>query len=161
MTSVSSLPSSALNASKAALAAAIADNTDSNDDASKATDGASQPPNLTVDTKAQDESEDKEPGEIQEVNMETQAEEIRTVFNDPERFNVKVIIAPLSPDLLHAYSHLPASSLLTLDIMVRFSCNKGAKPSSDAKRGLPPDTVHTKHGCSRRLDGRHQTCHYL
>jgi len=89
MTSISSLPSSALNASKAALAAAIADNTDSNDDASKATDGASQPPNLTVDTKAQDELEDKEPGEIQEVNMEAQAEEIRTVFNDPERFNVK------------------------------------------------------------------------
>jgi len=30
-----------------------------------------------------------EPGEIQEINMEAQAEGIRTVFNDPTNFNVK------------------------------------------------------------------------
>ncbi|KAH8835896.1 eukaryotic translation initiation factor 4E class I [Flagelloscypha sp. PMI_526] len=31
----------------------------------------------------------EEPGEIQEVNMEAQADTIRTVFNDPTNFNVK------------------------------------------------------------------------
>ena len=31
-----------------------------------------------------------EQGEIQEVNMESQAESIRTVFSDPTNFNVKV-----------------------------------------------------------------------
>jgi translation initiation factor 4E len=31
-----------------------------------------------------------EPGEIQEVDMQAQAETIRTVFSDPKNFNVKV-----------------------------------------------------------------------
>ena len=33
---------------------------------------------------------DLEPGEIQEVDMQAQADNIRTVFNDPTNFNVKV-----------------------------------------------------------------------
>lgn len=34
--------------------------------------------------------EDLEPGEIQEIDMESQADSIRTVFSDPTNFNVKV-----------------------------------------------------------------------
>lgn len=62
MTSVLSGPS--LMASRAAVTAALADQKDANDTA--------------------------EPGEIQEVDMQAQAEDIRTVFNDPSNFNVKV-----------------------------------------------------------------------
>ena len=51
-------------ASRAAVTAALADQKDANDTA--------------------------EPGEIQEVDMQAQAEDIRTVFNDPSNFNVKV-----------------------------------------------------------------------
>ncbi|KAI0788586.1 eukaryotic translation initiation factor 4E class I [Abortiporus biennis] len=58
MSSPSTLPSAALQASKAALAAAIAEN-------------------------------QKELGEIQEVDMQAQEEQIKTVFNDPKNFNVK------------------------------------------------------------------------
>ncbi|KAJ7110149.1 eukaryotic translation initiation factor 4E class I [Mycena epipterygia] len=55
----------ALTASRAALSAALADQVVPNDD------------------------ESLEPGEIQEVDMQAQAEGIRTVFNDPTNFNVK------------------------------------------------------------------------
>lgn len=64
----STLSGQALQASRAALSAALADHTDSiptNNDSS-------------------------EPGEIQEVDMQAQAEGIRTVFSDPTNFNVKV-----------------------------------------------------------------------
>ena len=63
MTSV--LPGPALQASKAALTAALAENAKNGD-------------------------ESLEPGEIQEVDMQAQAETIRTVFSDPTNFNVKV-----------------------------------------------------------------------
>jgi len=66
MASVSSLPASALQASNAALNAALADNQVNEKD-----------------------SEVLEPGEIQEVDMQAQAENIRTVFSDPTNFNVK------------------------------------------------------------------------
>jgi translation initiation factor 4E len=61
-----SLPTPAAQASKAALAAAISENGTEN--------GAG------------------EDGEVQEieVNMENQADHIRTVFSDPTNFNVKV-----------------------------------------------------------------------
>ncbi|KAK0245789.1 eukaryotic translation initiation factor 4E class I [Armillaria nabsnona] len=62
MTSVLSGPS--LAASRAALSAALADQSDAVDDS-------------------------LEPGEIQEVDMQAQAEGIRTVFSDPTNFNVK------------------------------------------------------------------------
>ncbi|KAJ3935375.1 MAG: eukaryotic translation initiation factor 4E class I [Lentinula lateritia] len=61
---VSALNGPTLAASRAALSAAMAD----------------ENPNI---------SDDAEPGEIQEVNMEAQAEGIRTVFSDPTNFNVK------------------------------------------------------------------------
>lgn len=69
MTSVSSLPGPALQASKAALSSALAENLKENE---KAANG-----------------ESLEPGEIQEVDMQAQADNIRTVFNDPTNFNVK------------------------------------------------------------------------
>ena len=58
----SSLPAPALQASKAALNAALSD------------------------------LESSEPGEVQEieVDMALQAETLKTVFNDPKNFNVKV-----------------------------------------------------------------------
>jgi len=58
----SSLPAPALQASKAALNAALSD------------------------------IESSEPGEVQEieVDMALQAETLKTVFNDPKNFNVKV-----------------------------------------------------------------------
>lgn len=59
----STLTGPALTASRLALSAAMADHPDI--------------------------QEDSELGEIQEVNMESQAETIRTVFNDPTNFNVK------------------------------------------------------------------------
>lgn len=65
----SSLSGAALQASRAALSAALAD----------------QPPSTLISAE-----EGLEPGEIQEVNMEAQAEGIRTVFSDPTNFNVKV-----------------------------------------------------------------------
>lgn len=57
----SNLTGPALQASRAALSAALADQ-----------------PTMS-----------EEPGEIQEVDMQAQAEGIRTVFNDPNNFNVK------------------------------------------------------------------------
>jgi len=65
----SSLPPSALQASQAALNSALAENP------------------LHVNTNVSPDS--VEPGEIQEVDMVAQAENIRTVFNDPQNFNVK------------------------------------------------------------------------
>ena len=66
-TTTSTLTGSALQDSRAALTAALADQSSS--------------------SPAQ---EDLEPGEIQEIDMETQADSIRTVFSDPTNFNVKV-----------------------------------------------------------------------
>jgi translation initiation factor 4E len=61
----STLPSAALQASRAAISAALADQVTLDDDS-------------------------LEPGEIQEVDMQAQADDIRTVFSDPTNFNVKV-----------------------------------------------------------------------
>lgn len=66
-TNTSTLTGSALQASRAALSAALADQNNS--------------------SPTQD---DLEPGEIQEIDMESQADSIRTVFSDPTNFNVKV-----------------------------------------------------------------------
>ncbi|KAI0094630.1 eukaryotic translation initiation factor 4E class I [Irpex rosettiformis] len=70
MASTSTLPGPALQATKAALSAALAEN-----QIKTATNG--------------DAPHDEEEGEIQEVDMQQQAENIRTVFNDPKNFNVK------------------------------------------------------------------------
>jgi len=68
MSTTSTLPAAALQASRAALSAALVDQANS--------------------SPANDELE-LEAGEIQEVDMEAQADGIRTVFNDPSNFNVK------------------------------------------------------------------------
>ena len=68
----SSLPPPAAQASKAALSAALADKPDS-----EAAPGEQS-------------TESQEPGELPEVDMQAQAENIRTVFTDPTNFNVKV-----------------------------------------------------------------------
>jgi translation initiation factor 4E len=65
----STLTGAALQASRAALSAALAD----------------QVASTTVD-----DADSLEPGEIQEVDMQAQADGIRTVFSDPTNFNVKV-----------------------------------------------------------------------
>jgi translation initiation factor 4E len=66
----SSLSGPALQASRAALSAALAE----------------QPASSELSTGG---DENLEPGEIQEVDMQAQAEGIRTVFSDPTNFNVK------------------------------------------------------------------------
>jgi len=71
-----SLPGPALQASKAALSSVIAES----EKAEKAANGSA---------KSEEGKEDLEDGEIQEVDMEGQAESIRTVFNDATNFNVK------------------------------------------------------------------------
>jgi translation initiation factor 4E len=80
MTSGSTLPDPALAASRAALSAALADQQ------------AAEPAKADADsgTGNGDSAELLEPGEIQEVDMQAQADGIRTVFSDPTNFNVKV-----------------------------------------------------------------------
>ncbi|KAK7694855.1 hypothetical protein QCA50_002043 [Cerrena zonata] len=65
-----SLPAPAHQAAKVALNAALAENNIAEKDGTQNGD-------------------DAEPGEIQEVDMQAQAENIRTVFSDPKNFNVK------------------------------------------------------------------------
>jgi len=78
MTSVSSLPGPALQASRSAVQAALAEHPETETHATAKDDG-----------EVGDEAS-LEPGEIQEVDMQAQAETIRTVFSDPKNFNVKV-----------------------------------------------------------------------
>ncbi|KAG8219862.1 cap binding protein [Butyriboletus roseoflavus] len=68
--SSSTLPAPSQQANKAALTAALAENPFTN-------------------THLPSDNPDMEPGEIQEVDMHAQAEDIRTVFSDPTNFNVK------------------------------------------------------------------------
>jgi translation initiation factor 4E len=77
MASASTLPGPALQAAKAALNSALAEN-----QAKTAANG--------------DDIGEGEEGEVQEVDMQQQAENIRTVFNDPKNFNVKVSSRPMS-----------------------------------------------------------------
>ena len=77
MATESTLPAPAMQASKAALNSALADLKASEDE----TKG---------DSKEGSATDDMEDGEIQEVDMEAQAEGIRTVFSDPKNFNVTV-----------------------------------------------------------------------
>lgn len=77
MASVSSLPGPAFQASRSAVQAALAEHPE--------VEGRS----TTKDNEVEDDGP-LEPGEIQEVDMQAQAETIRTVFSDPKNFNVKV-----------------------------------------------------------------------
>jgi translation initiation factor 4E len=78
----SPLPPPALAASRAALNAAFADQQSAEPVDADAENTTSEP--------IIDDSLTLEPGEIQEVDMQAQAEGIRTVFSDPTNFNVKV-----------------------------------------------------------------------
>ncbi len=118
MASVSTLPGPALQASKAALSSALAEN-------------------LKENEKAPNGDQSLEPGEIQEVDMQAQADNIRTVFNDPTNFNVKVRFHSSLARNLAAQTGWPvfigsadnmraiASPLLSLDSLVRFTCDQG------------------------------------
>lgn len=86
MASVSSLPSVALQASQAALNSALADV----EKEKKAHENGTEPSTEGDDNETKDDNDEFEDGEIQEVDMESQAEGIRTVFSDPKNFNVKV-----------------------------------------------------------------------
>jgi translation initiation factor 4E len=72
MSSASTLPAQAATIAKAAVNASLVDAGDSPEVANSIENG------------------NDEDGEVQEVNMEEQAEGIRTVFQDPKNFNVKV-----------------------------------------------------------------------
>jgi translation initiation factor 4E len=85
------LPPPALQASKAALAAAVAEN-----------------------EKADASYEDGEVQEV-EVNMETQADQIKTVFSDPTNFNVKVrALLPRVDSIILSFLQHPLFSPWTL-----------------------------------------------
>jgi len=81
MASASTLPGPALQASRVALSAALADQQSA--ESAKA-DAEDAPLETQVD-----DSDSLEPGEIQEVDMQAQADGIRTVFSDSTNFNVK------------------------------------------------------------------------
>jgi len=81
MASASTLPGPALTASRLALKAAFADQQSAESAKADAEDA-------TLETQV-DDSDSLEPGEIQEVDMQAQADGIRTVFSDPTNFNVK------------------------------------------------------------------------
>ena len=98
MASASTLPPAALQASKAALSSALAEN-----------EVKTPPANGDV----------PEEGEIQEVDMQAQAEQIRTVFNDPQNFNVKV--RAFYPGQNNLLMSVAASALLCLDSLVRLA----------------------------------------
>ena len=78
MTSVSSLPGPALQAARSAVQAALVEHPEA--------DGHS----ATIKDGHVGDDGSPEPGEIPEVDMQAQAETIRTVFSDPKNFNVKV-----------------------------------------------------------------------
>ena len=124
-TANSSLPPAALQASRAALSAALADQE------SSATSNAAD--------------QSQEEGEIQEVDMQAQAENIRTVFSDPGNFNVKV----RTSSRFHRWSvsdrvatgNPPAPSLLCLDFVVRFSVHQRSKSAANPHFRLPSNTT--------------------
>lgn len=94
-------PEASLQASRAALNASLADTSKNGPAPVSEPNAPNSPPVIeqneaSAEPKADaaDEGEagnvSLEPGEIQEVDMEVQAEGIRTVFSDPKNFNVKV-----------------------------------------------------------------------
>ena len=109
MSTESTLTGSALQASRAALNAAIADQQSANSQSATAGD------------------ESLEQGEIQEieVDMQSQADAIRTVFSDPSNFNVKVCLSLPRPRTSISQALL-ASVVLCMDPLVRLSFNKGS-----------------------------------
>ena len=107
MTSVSTLPVAAMQASQATLSAAL---NEAGIDGNAKSKGSSNDPgaqpefgtHVILDGKdeaqagSEDQTNEFEEGEIQEIDMESQAEGIRTVFSDPTNFNVKVRVLVIS-----------------------------------------------------------------
>lgn len=134
----SSLTGAALQASRAALSSALA---------------ADQTPSTTTT------DENLEPGEIQEVDMVSQAENIRTVFSDPTNFNVKVRLRYYGYAVKCSFSGFTASSIFPLDSLVRLSCHKRPQSSSNSHLCIAANPITTNPKCYRcgpRVDGRHQ-----
>jgi hypothetical protein len=122
MASVSSLPGPALQASRTAVQAALAEHSEA------------EAHTTSKDGKTDDDGS-LEPGEIQEVDMQAQAETIRTVFSDPKNFNVKVPLLTFLTIYLCSIS-VPffwsiAPALFSMDTLVRFARNQGSKFTSD------------------------------
>jgi hypothetical protein len=135
MSATSTLTGQALQASRAALSAALADQAISTDDEGLL-----------------------EPGEIQEVevDMQAQAEGIKTVFSDPTNFNVKVCGKWITR-LGWSNSGLVASLVLSLDTLVRLAFDKRSQPATDTCVSIPadPHPSDTWCRCSTRVDGGH------
>jgi len=78
-----------MQASRAALSTALAENNIGNGNGNGLMDGAKVAHSASESSGTNSADDDMEDGEIQEVDMESQAEGIRTVFSDPTNFNVK------------------------------------------------------------------------
>lgn len=122
MASVSSLPGPALQASRSAVQAAVAEHPEA------------EAHGTSKDGEAGDDGS-LEPGEIQEVDMQAQAETIRTVFSDPKNFNVKVPLLTFTITYLCSIS-IPffwsiAPALFPMDTLVRLARNQGSEFTSD------------------------------
>jgi hypothetical protein len=143
MASVSTLPPPALQASRAALASALAEQPVQNESSDTLNEGS------------------LEDGEIQEVDMQAQAEGIRTVFNDPTNFNVKVSIHLLYCDSQLIYFLAPA--LLTMDPLVRLAGYQRAESATNTRHCVSSDTcpLDAWGGRCDGLDGRYQTRYKL
>lgn len=141
----STLPASALQASKAALSAALAENE------IKVTGNGDAP---------------LEEGEIQEVDMQAQAENIRTVFNDPKNFNVKVCF-PLSATvpvrLRRPHCPRPAPAVLAMDPLVRLTGDQGSQSAANPHDLVPTNPLAGDPWRDRGpgLDGGYQARHQL
>jgi hypothetical protein len=114
MASVSSLPGPASQASRSAVQAALAEHPEA-EEHTTANDGQ-------VGSDAS-----LEPGEIQEVDMQAQAETIRTVFSDPKNFNVKVRSDMYVCPRFNNNNKTLASTLFPMDAVVRFASDKGSE----------------------------------
>ena len=150
MASVSSLPGPALQASRAAVQAALAEHPDA------------EAHTTSKDGDADDDGS-LEPGEIQEVDMQAQAETIRTVFSDPKNFNVKVRLLTLSTTNLCSIS-VPffwfiAPAVFPMDTLVRFARNQGSESTSDTVYCISANTRPANAWCRIGMDGGYKACH--
>ena len=150
MASVSSLPGAALQASRAAVQAALAEHPDA------------EAHTTSKDGEAGDDGS-MEPGEIQEVDMQAQAETIRTVFSDPKNFNVKVHLLTLSAAYL-LFNRAPffwsiAPAVFPMDTLVRFALNQGSKFASDTVYCISANTRPANAWRRIGMDGRYKASH--
>ena len=108
-------------------------------------------------------SPELEQGEIEEgqdvVLDPAKFEEMRTVFQDPQTFNVKVSLSPAQNPLTTAAYHqydMVAPALFALDALVRLAQHKGQNTSSDAVCVCAPyPRRRASYPRRAQLDGRH------